>query len=115
MGKAAAFEGHISPLLSWIMPGCRLVAVAIPACLVGVALITQPEFLGFKEAQQRNLWGILFASGQVIQVTCMSRLRGRYPEDATQHLNCFAASSTYSLFKILRHTPGQLSMSVKVA
>lgn len=43
---------------------CSLVLFAIPLCVVGVALITQPEFLGFSSAQQRNLWGIVFASGQ---------------------------------------------------
>ena len=44
---------------------CRLVLFAIPACVVGVALITQPSFLGFKKSQQRNLWGVVFASSQV--------------------------------------------------
>lgn len=42
-----------------------MVAIAIPLCLVGVSLITQPSILGFRKSQQRNIWGIVFASGQV--------------------------------------------------
>ena len=54
----------------WVT-GCRLVLVAIPACVLGVAFITQPEFLadwlGFaKRAQPRSLLGIALASGQVL-------------------------------------------------
>ena len=55
---------HCSMLKSSVLL-CRLVLFAIPACVVGVALITQPSFLGFSKSQQRNLWGVVFASSQV--------------------------------------------------
>ena len=48
-----------------MLHACRMVAIAIPLCLVGVSLITQPSILGFRKSQQRNIWGIVFASGQV--------------------------------------------------
>jgi len=56
---------------------CRMVAIAIPLCLVGVALITQPSFLGFSRTEQRNLWGIVFASGQVRSLASPPVLPGR--------------------------------------
>lgn len=43
---------------------CRAVYVAIPVCVAGVVLITQPSFLG-KHSQQRSTLGILLAVGQV--------------------------------------------------
>lgn len=46
-----------------IMP-CRAVYVAIPVCVAGVILITQPAFLG-QDTQQRSKLGILLAVGQV--------------------------------------------------
>ena len=42
----------------------RAVYVAIPICVAGVVLITQPSFLG-KHSQQRSTLGILLAVGQV--------------------------------------------------
>ena len=38
--------------------------MAIPICVAGVVLITQPSFLG-KHSQQRSMLGILLAVGQV--------------------------------------------------
>ena len=43
---------------------CRAVYVAIPVCVAGVILITQPAFLG-QDTQQRSKLGILLAVGQV--------------------------------------------------
>ena len=43
---------------------CRAVYVAIPVCVAGVILITQPAFLG-QATQQRSKIGITLAVGQV--------------------------------------------------
>lgn len=43
---------------------CRAVYVAIPVCVAGVILITQPPFLG-RDSQQRSKLGIMLAVGQV--------------------------------------------------
>ena len=59
-------------MLNYSLLLCRLVLFAIPACVVGVALITQPSFLGFSKSQQRNLWGVVFASSQVTTICSFS-------------------------------------------
>ncbi len=43
---------------------CRAVYVAIPVCVTGVILITQPSFLGHV-SQHRSMLGITLAVGQV--------------------------------------------------
>lgn len=43
---------------------CRAVYVAIPVCVAGVILITQPAFLG-QDSQQRSKLGVTLAVGQV--------------------------------------------------
>ena len=43
---------------------CRAVYVAIPVCVAGVILITQPAFLG-QDSQERSKLGIMLAVGQV--------------------------------------------------
>ena len=49
-------------LKAWL--SCRAVYVAIPVCVAGVILITQPAFLG-QDTQQRSKLGITLAVGQV--------------------------------------------------
>ena len=44
---------------------CRAVYVAIPVCVAGVILITQPSFLGHV-SEHRSMLGVTLAVGQVI-------------------------------------------------
>lgn len=43
---------------------CRAVYVAIPVCVAGVILITQPSFLG-RTSEHRSMLGVTLAVGQV--------------------------------------------------
>ena len=43
---------------------CRAVYVAIPVCVAGVILITQPSFLGHV-SEHRSMLGVTLAIGQV--------------------------------------------------
>lgn len=52
------------PVCRHALLSCRAVYVAIPVCVAGVILITQPAFLG-QSSQQRSKLGIMLAVGQV--------------------------------------------------
>ena len=52
---------------------CRAVYVAIPVCVVGVILITQPSFLG-RVSEHRSMLGVTLAIGQVIGPLHLQRL-----------------------------------------
>lgn len=70
----------------------RLVAIAIPLCVVGVALITQPGFLGFSKSEQRNLWGIVFASGQALFSACAKMCVRELRKTETANVSVFYLS-----------------------
>jgi drug/metabolite transporter (DMT)-like permease len=75
----------------------KLVLVAIPACVVGVAFITQPEFLadwlGFqKKAQPRSLLGIALASGQALFSACAKMCVRELRKTETANVSVFYLS-----------------------
>jgi len=75
----------------------RMVAIAIPLCLVGVALITQPSFLGFSRTEQRNLWGIVFASGQALFSACAKMCVRELRKTETANVSVFYLSFCSSI------------------
>ena len=65
---------------------CRAVYVAIPVCVAGVILITQPSFLGHV-SEHRSMLGVTLAVGQVVAPLHDQQLLLFFPTSWSKHLS----------------------------